>query len=163
MKTICSVKVWLAIFVLGLFLVGMGCESKKTASVEQPKQKEDPNSPCALLTKEEVQAVLKQKLEEPKRDDILCIYESVVKSPSATLVVQLNPTEPEAFMQNRKDFMKGPNPFKPVEGLGENAYFYNESLNVLAKKRALSMRFEGTKPSEDDIINLAKKAVERIR
>ncbi len=163
MKTVGSVKVWLAVLMVGFLVVVTGCESQKTASVEQPKQKEDLNSPCALLTKEEVEAVLKQKLEEPKRDDILCIYESVVKSPSAALVVQLNPTEPEAFMQNRKDFMNGPNPFKSVEGLGEDAYFYNEGLNVLVKKRSLSMRVEGTKPSEDDIVELAKKAVERIR
>ncbi len=160
MKTPYGIKVIWVIFTLCSFFVGTGCEMKKTAVAKE--EKKDKNGPCALLSKEEVEAVLKQKLEEPKRDDTICIYESVQRSPSVFLKVQLNPVEADIFMQNRKDFMSK-DTFKSIDGVGENAYFFNGELNILAKNHGLSMRIEGGQTSEDDIVGLAKKAVERIQ
>ncbi len=160
MKTVDSMKVRLVIFTLCFFFVGTGCETKKTAVAKE--EKKDKNGPCALLSREEVEAVLKQKLKEPKRDDIICIYESVSASPYVFLKVQLNPVEADMFMQNRKDFMNKDS-FKSIDGVGDNAYFFNGELNILAKKHALSMRVEGGQISEDDIIGLAKKAAEKIQ
>jgi hypothetical protein len=165
MGTANGMKVCLVILMLGFFFIGTGCETGKTGAVGQaksPEKKNDLNNPCELLSKKEVGAVLKQELEEPKRDDIICTYESVQRSPSVFLNLQLNPVDPAMFMQNRKDFT-GKGSFKPVDGIGDNAYFFNGQLNILAKDRGLSMRIEGDQPSEDDLLMLAKKAVERIK
>ena len=158
MKTVDSMKVCLVIITLCFFVVGTGCETKKPGLAKE--EKKDKNGTCALLSKEEVEAVLKQKLKEPKSDDIICIYESVAASPYVSLNVQLNPVEKDIFMQNRKDFMKKES-FKSIDGVGDNAYFYNSQLNILAKNHELSLRIEGG--AEDDIIRLAKKAVEKIQ
>jgi len=76
--------------------------------------------------------------------------------------VQLNPVETDVFMQNRKDFTNKDS-FKSVDGVGDNAYFFNGQLNILAKNHDLSMSIEGGQTSEDYIRRPAKKAVERIQ
>ena len=48
-------------------------------------------------------------------------------------------------------------------GVGENAYFFNGQLNILAKKRELSLMIDGGRSSEGNIIKLAQKAVKRIK
>jgi hypothetical protein len=163
MKTIKSLKVCLVIFMICSFFIVVNCETKKTGSVEQVEQQEvKKDLTCTLLSKEEVEAVLKRKFKEPKPDDILCIYETAESSPFISLVVQLNPTEPDIFMKTREDFMKIGTTFKSIDGIGDSAYFYNEQLNVLSKNHELSLRIQGGLPSEDNFKELAKKAVDRI-
>lgn len=162
----------LSVGVLLSVLLSADCETKKTGTEGQTGQKEvkkiafDPKIPCNLLTKEEVEAVMKQRVREPQPQDYACTYESVDSSKFTSLIFSLEDVDAPGLFRGMKEyFEKSGKKLIIVEGVGDGAYFFEKELHVLKGKyffHFLSSGNEGYELREDAIKSLAKTAVDKL-
>ncbi len=160
------------VVVLFCLVLGAGCETKKTGSAGQAAQKEmkkiafDPKNPCNLLTKEEVEAVMKQKVGEPQPQDYACSYESADSTKLSSLIFSLEDVEAAGLFKGmRETFKQSGAEVKEVEGVGDGAYFSHKMLHVLKGKYFFhfsSVGNEGYELTEEAIKSLAKTAMEKL-
>ena len=166
--------IWLGLIVIVLLslLVAVGCDTNKTGSVDKAGQKVkkivfDPKNPCNMLTKDEAEAVIKQKVKDPQPQDYACTYESIDSKKFTSLIFSLEVvTDAGLFFNGMRDrFEESGKQVKQVGGIGESAYFYEKALHVLKGRyifHFLSSGSEGYELNEDAIKNLAKMAVDKL-
>ena len=164
---------WSFLSVVGLLLLvfAVGCETKKSGSANAEGQKIkrivfNPQNPCNLLTKDEVEAVMKQKVKEPEPQDYACTYESVDSAKFTSLIFMLEHTDAAGLFKGmREHFEKSGQPVKSVEGVGDGAFFQEKELHVLKGKYFFhfqSSGSEGYELKEDAIKSLAKTGVDKL-
>jgi hypothetical protein len=162
----------LSVVVLLSLALAVGCETKKTGSADKAAQRAkkkivfDPKNPCNLLTKEEVEAVMKQKVKEREPQDYACSYESIDSSKPASLIFSLEHEDAAGLFEGMREyFKKSGSEVKQVEGVGDGAYFSQKQLHVLKGKYLFhfqSVGNEGYELTEEAIRSLAKAAVDKL-
>jgi hypothetical protein len=155
----------LMVIVLIALLVALGCDTSKTGRVGQ-KLVFDPKNPCNILTKDEVEAVIKQKVKDPQPQNYACTYESVDSKKFTSLIFSLEATDAAGLFKGMRDhFEKSGKPVKQVAGVGAGAFFYERELHILKGNyffHFLSSGNEGYELNEDAIRTLAKTAVDKL-
>ena len=158
----------LVVVVLIAFLVAAGCDTGKTGSAGKAKQELvfDPKNPCNILTKEEVEAVIKQKVKDPQPQDYACTYESADSQKFTSLIFSLEDADAAGLFKGMKElFEKSGKPVKAVEGMGDGAFVYEKELHVLKGKYFFHFQSSGNKGyelDEDAIRHLARTAVDKL-
>ena len=157
---------YICFVILLFFIFAAGCETKKTGAAKDKKLVFIPKNPCNLLTKEEVEAVMKQKVKEPQPQDYACTYESMDSVKFTSLLFMLEDVDAaELFKGMRQDFEKSGKPVKQVDGIADGAYFQGKDLHVLKGKfffHFQSVGNEGCELGEEAIKSLAKTAVDKL-
>lgn len=155
----------LTVIVLIASLVALGCDTSKTGKAGK-KLVFDPKNPCNILTKDEVESVVKQKVTDPQPQDYACTYESVDSSKFTSLIFTLGDVDSAGLFKGMRDhFEKSGKPVKQVEAIGDGAYFYEKELHVLKGKylfRFLSSGNAGYELNEEAIKALARTAVDKL-
>ena len=172
MKNTKTIWVGLIVIVLLALLVTIGCDTNKNGSVDKAGQKIkkivfDPKNPCNLLTKDELEAVIKQKVRDPQPQDYACTYESVDSKKFTSLIFSLEAGDATGllFSGMRNRFEESGKPVKQVAGVGDGAYFYEKALNVLKGRYIFHFQSSGNagyELNEDVIKNLAKMVVDKL-
>jgi hypothetical protein len=120
---------------------------------------------CSLLTKEEVGAVLKSQMENPKFFVNECTYRAVQPSPIKEFTIQIMADAGSGFNYNKESGKRQGRRIREVQGIGSNAYFDDSYFHVLKGNSWLTFglaEFERHVSSEGMVMNLAKKAVDRL-
>jgi hypothetical protein len=86
---------------------------------------------CSLLTKEEVGAVLKQRVEEPRFFVNECSYRVIQPSPIKEFSIQISKDDGSGFNHNREFGRRQGRRIKEVQGIGSAAYFDDAHFHVL--------------------------------
>jgi hypothetical protein len=160
----------LSVIVLLALLVALGCDTKRTGSADKAEQKKivfDPRNPCSILTKDEVEAVFRQKIKDPRPEDYACIYETLDPKKFTSLTLSLDSVnDPNLLFYGMRDrFKDSGRPVKQLEGIGEGAYFHEKALHVLKERYIFHFQSrgnEGYELNEDAITNLAKTAIDKL-
>ncbi len=172
MKTTGTTLGWLSVVVVLFLTLVFGCDMGKSGPADKAGQKDvkrivfDPKNPCNLLTKEEVESVMKQKIGEPQPQDHACSYESVDSTKLSSLLFTVSDVDAAESVKGMRDhFEKSGMPVKAVAGVGDGAYFQEKDLHVLKGKYLFSFQSVGNKGyelGEDAIKTLAKTAVDKL-
>ncbi len=160
----------LSVIVLVSLLVALGCDTGRTGSSDKAGQKKfafDPKNPCNLLTKEEVEAAIRQKVKDPSSQEYACTYETMDSKNFTSLTLSVDSvSDPEYLFNGMRDrFKDSGRPVKQVEGVGEGAYFYEKALHVLKGRHIFhfqSSGSEGYELNEEAVRNLAKTAIDKL-
>jgi hypothetical protein len=162
---------FLSIVVLLLLMFAVGCETKKTGSANEAGKKIErivftPKNPCNLLTKDEVETVMKQKVRDPQPQDYACTYESIDSVKFTSLIFSLEDVDADGLFKGiREHFEKSGKQVKPVEGVGDSAFFQDKELHILKGKYFFHFQSsgnEGYELKEEAIKSLAKTAVDKL-
>jgi hypothetical protein len=162
----------LSVVALLSLTLAVGCETKKSASTDKAAQKEikkivfDPKNPCNLLTKGEVEAVMKQEVKGPNPLDYACSYESIDSSKWSSLMFLLEHGDAAGLFEDMRQLLKKKGiEVKQIEGIGDGAYFSEETLFVLKGEyffRFMSDGLKGYELTEEEIRSLAKAAIDKL-
>jgi len=114
---------------------------------------------CSLLTKSDVESALNRKMKEPEKAGNGCVY-ATVDIPYDILIVEVEKGGISGFNQNKKNKAKA-GKMKPVEGLGDDAYYDDRQLNILKKRDWISL--QSSSLSLQTLQGLAKKVMERLK
>jgi hypothetical protein len=169
MKLSGMVKVFFSVLLLSVILCSVSCQTVPGGSVQQPAggspaQTYRSEKLCSLLTKEEVGAVLKMKIAEPKFFVNECTYKPAQPSSFVGFNIQISKDDGSEFNYNKESGKKQGRKILEVKGIGDSAYFDDAFLNVLKGNVWLnfSTSSHGRHPSKEAIKTLAKKAVDRL-
>lgn len=168
MKLSGVVKVFFSILITSIFLCLLSCQTVPGGSVQQifgssPAQTSYRSEKlCTLLTKEEVGAVLKMEMAEPKFFVNECTYKPVKSSSFPGFSIQVSTDDGSGFNYNKESGKKQRRRIIEVKGIGDSAYFDDAFLNVL-KGNVWLLFSAGSNPSKEAMKTLAKKAVDRLR
>jgi hypothetical protein len=168
MKNLEIRRCFLSVVILLFLVFTVGCETKKSGSAKTGGQKIvfNPQNPCNLLTKDEVEAVMKQKVKEPEPQAYACTYESVDSVKFTSLIFSLEHTDAAGLFKGmREHFEKTGQQVKPVEGVGDGAFFQGKELHVLKGKYFFHFQSSGNEAyelREDAIKSLAKTGVDKL-
>ncbi|RPJ06576.1 MAG: hypothetical protein EHM36_06805, partial [Deltaproteobacteria bacterium] len=174
MKHLRMEKVMIGALLTSLFLIAVSCQTLpegKPAPGGMTEQERPVRSTfnrerlCSLLTKEEVGAVLKQKMEEPKFFVSECTYRVVQPSPLKAFSIQISTDDGSGFNYNKESGKRQGRRVREVQGIGNGAYFDDAHFHVLKGNAWLTFglaTFERGPSSEEMITNLAKKAADRV-
>ena len=166
-------KVFFSILLLSVFSFIIGCETipireatqnddaEQEVSVQSTFKKEDL---CSLLSKQEVGALLKKKMEDPEFFINQCTYKVVQPSALSELSIEISFDDGSGFNYNKKSGRELGRKIREVKGIGDAAYFDGGHFSVI--KGNIWLIFwtgsSGKHPSENVIKALAKKAVDRL-
>ncbi|MFZ2196759.1 MAG: hypothetical protein WAV13_03435 [Thermodesulfovibrionales bacterium] len=166
-------KVFFSILWLSVFSFLLGCETipireaiqnddtEPEVSVQSTFKKEDL---CSLLSKQEVGALLKKKMEDPEFFINQCTYKVVQPSPLSEFSIEISFDDGSGFNYNKKSGKEQGRKIRDVKGIGDAAYFDGGHLNVI--KGHVWLIFwtgsSGKHPEEKVMKALAKKAVDRL-
>jgi hypothetical protein len=163
-------KIFFGFMLSCALLCAFGCETIPGGAVQKPfsgSAAEDYRSEklCTLLTKEEVGAVLKMQMAEPKFFVNECTFKPAQPSSLISFNIQISTDDGSQFNFNRESGKKQGRKIVDVKGIGDGAYFDDSFLNVLKGNVWLnfSTASHGRHPTKTAIKTLAKKAVDRIR
>jgi hypothetical protein len=130
-----------------------------------------PRSPCEVLTKQEVEAVLGAKVSDPVRRADACHFDPVGR-PAHGIIVTVYWTRGERHMESTrmaeqmsrnaggtlyKEFGRSND---AVKDLGDDALFLLKTLNVL--KGDAFLKIDADHYSSEQVIALARKALSRL-
>jgi hypothetical protein len=174
MKPFGMIKVFFSVLLPSLFLITVSCQTVpdgKPAPIVKTEQERSVQPTfnreklCSLLTKEEVGAVLKQKMEEPRFFVRECTYKAVQPSLLKEFSVSISTDDGSGFNYNKESGRKQDRRVREVQGIGNSAYFDDAHFHVLKGNSWLTFGSAaefGHHPSEEMIKTLAKKAVDRL-
>ncbi len=174
MKSFGLVKVFFSVLWLCVCLLTVSCHtvsgsnpvsSGKAEQERLSQQTFRKDNLCSLLTKEEVGALLKRKMEDPKFFVNECTYKAVQPSPLKEFSIQISTDDGSGFNYNKESGKKQGRKIREVQGIGNAAYFDDSHFNVLKGNNWLTFGTaanSGDHPSEELIKALAKKAVDRL-
>lgn len=170
MKTSGRLKYFLGVLLTCALFCAAGCETIPDGAVRKPYSGSSAEAYrseklCALLTKEEVGAVLKTKMAEPKFFANECTFKPAQPSSLISFNIQVSTDDGSQFSYNRESGKKQGRKIVDVRGIGDSAYFDDSFLNVLKGNVWLnfSTASHGRHPTKAAIKALAKKAVDRIQ
>lgn len=170
MKSSGILKFFFGSLLTGILLCAAGCETIPGGAVQKPfsgfsAETYRSEKLCTLLTKEEVGAVLKAKMGEPKFFVNECTFKPAQPSPLISFNIQISTDDGSQFNYNRESGKKQGRRIMDVKGIGDSAYFDDSFLNVLKGNVWLnfSTASHGRHPTKTMIKALAKKAVDRIQ
>ena len=151
-------------------LVALGCDTGRSGSADKTGEQKiafDPKNPCSILTKDEVEAVIKQKVKDPSPQEYACTFETIDAKKFTRIILSLDSVNDPEFLFNgmRDRFKESGRPVKPVAGVGEGAFFYEKALHVLKKRYIFHFQSsgnEGYELTEEAITNLARTAVDKL-
>lgn len=160
----------LIVIVLIALLVALGCDTGKSGSADKAGQKKfafDPKNPCDILTKGEVEAVIRQTIKDPQPQEYACIYETGDPGKFTSLTLSLDSVnDPELLFNGMRDrFKDSGRPLRQVPGIGEGAFFFEKTLHVLKKRYIFHFQSsgkEGYELNEEAIQNLARTAIDKL-
>ncbi len=136
-------------------------DTEQQQSVQSTFKKEDL---CSLLSKKEVGALLKKKMEEPEFFINQCKYKVVQPSALKEFSIEISYDDGSGFEYNRRSGREQGRKIRQVKDVGDAAYLDGEHLHVL--KGHVWLIFwtgsSGKHPSEKVMKALAKKAVDRL-
>jgi hypothetical protein len=136
-------------------------DTEREGSVQSIFKKEEL---CSLLSKKEVGALLKKKMEDPEFFINQCKYRVVQPSALSEFSIEISYDDGSGFEYNRRSGREQGRKIKQVKDIGDAAYFDGGHLNVL--KGHVWLIFwtgsSGKHPSEKVMKALAKKAVDRL-
>ncbi len=119
---------------------------------------------CSLLSKKEVGAILKKKMEEPEFFINQCKYKVVQPSALKEFSIEISYDDGSGFEYNRRSGREQGRKIRQVKDVGDAAYLDGEHLHVL--KGHVWLIFwtgsSGKHPSEKVMKALAKRAVDRL-
>ena len=175
MKPFGMVKVFFRVLWPSVFLFTLSCQtvpsskpvpSGQAEQVRTSQQTFRKENLCSLLTKEEVGAILKRKMEDPKFFVSHCTYKAVQPSPLEEFDIQISTDDGSGFNYNKESGRKQGRRIREVQGIGNAAYFDDASFNVLKGNYWLNFGTAASSPehhpTEEVIKALAKKAVDRL-
>ena len=175
MKHFGMVKVFFRVLWPSFFLFALSCQTVPTSKpvpsgqaeqVRNSQQTFRKENLCSLLTKEEVGAILKRKMEDPKFFVSHCTYKAVQPSPLEEFDIQISTDDGSGFNYNKESGKKQGRRIREVQGIGHAAYFDDASFNVLKGNYWLNFGTAASSPehhpTEEVIKALAKKAVDRL-
>jgi hypothetical protein len=174
MKPFGIVRVFFSVLLLSMFCITVSCQTVpdgKPAPIVKTEQERsvqpsfNKEKLCSLLTKEEVGAVLKRKMEDPKFFVNECTYKVVQPSPVKEFTIQIETDNGTGFNYNKESGKRQGRRIREVQGIGSSAYFDDPYFHVLKGNSWLTFglaQFERHPSSEEMIMNLAKKAVDRL-
>jgi hypothetical protein len=185
-------RISLSLVVVIALAIVTGCVKQKRGTVDDASQKRgtaddasqksvkkitfDPKNTCALLKKEEVEVLMKQKLMNLEPYEGFCNYWSQKpKYISFEITVRI-PDDPRGDLKGMKELMqkdasKHGHVIKQVDGIGDGAFFQvipreNETyIHVVKGKYYFVFRSRGDKGyelSEDAVKGLVKTVLGRI-
>lgn len=166
-------KIMLGALLMPLFLMAASCQTvsdgkpagdgmAKHGPAAQPAFNRE--RLCSLLTKEEVGAVLKQRMEEPRFFVNECSYRVIQPSPIKEFSIQISKDDGSGFNYNRESGKRQGRRITEVQGIGSAAYFDDAHFHVLKGNSWLTFglaTFERN-GSDEMIKALAKKAADRL-
>jgi len=164
-----------------------GCNATKSSSstVAQPESRNavsaapasDPGLPdvCKLLTKEEAGAILGEAVRDPEPGGIggnkICDYKTVKVHGGIlfySIHIAIIPEKQQAWDIGKKLHSEAKE-LRPVAGLGEDAYFLLDDLEILSKQRSVTINVmksidkpEHAKAVEEAEKMVAQKALSRL-
>lgn len=168
------IRIFSSALLLSLFLITVSCQTVqdgKPAPIIKTEQEHsvqptfNKEKLCSLLTKEEVGAVLKQKMEEPSFFVRECTYKVAQPSRLKEFSVSISTDDASGFNYNKESGRKQGRRVREVQGIGNSAYFDDAHFHVLKGNSWLTFGSAaefGHHPSEEMIKTLAKKAVDRL-
>jgi hypothetical protein len=141
-------------FALGLLL--SGCDSKNSspaASTQPTSSTAAPTSgaapalphPCKLLTNDEAESILGEPVREPEAGSLggnrICDYRSIKLHGGIapySIHIALSPEKRESWDADKKLHLDS-NEARPVSGIGEDAYFLLDDLQIYAKQLSVNI------------------------
>ena len=174
MKPLSTMKTFFAILLPCAFLFAVSCQTAPNSKpVPSDKAEQERSSQqtfrkenlCSLLTKEEVGALLKRKMEDPKFFVNECTYKAVQPSPLKEFSISISTDDGSGFNYNKESGKKQGRRIREVQGIGNGAYFDDGHFHVLKGNHWLTFgtaASSGHHPPEEVIKALAKKAVDRL-
>jgi hypothetical protein len=174
MKLFSMTKTFFSILLPCVFLLAVSCQTVPSSNPVPSGQAEQERSSqqtfrkenlCSLLTKEEVGAVLKRKMEDPKFFVRTCTYKAVQPSPLKEFSISISTDDGSGFNYNKESAKKEGLRIREVQGIGNGAYFCYGHFHVLKGNHWLTFGTAASSehhPSEEVIIALAKKAADRL-
>ena len=170
MKSSGILKLFLGALLTCALICAAGCETVPGGAVRKPfggalADAYRSDKLCTLLTKEEVGAVLKTKMAEPKFFVNECTFKPAQPSSLISFSIQISTDDGSQFNYNRESGKKSGRRIVDVRGIGDSAYFDDSFLNVLKGNVWLnfSTASHGRHPTKTAIKALAIKAVDRIQ
>ncbi len=157
------------ILLLLVFVVGCGTQKAGSPTGFGQKIKRiifNPKNPYNLLKKDEVEAVMKQKVKEPQPQDYTCTYESVDSVKFTSLIFSLEDADAAGLFKGMREyFEKSGKPVKPVERVGDGAFFREKELHALKGKYFFHFQSsgnEGYELGEEAIKSLTRTAIDKL-
>jgi len=154
-----------------------GCNATKSSTVAQPESRNavsaapasDPGLPdvCKLLTKEEAGAILGEAVRDPEPGGIggnkICDYKTVKVHGGIlfySIHIAIIPEKQQAWDIGKKLHSEAKE-LRPVAGLGEDAYFLLDDLEILSKQRSVTINVMKSidKPDHAKAVEEAEKMV----
>ena len=160
----------LIVIVLIALLVALGCDTGGTGPAGKTAKRKfafDPKNPCNLLTKGEVEAVVRQTIKDPQPQEYACIYETGDPGKFTSLTLSLDAVnDPELLFNGMRDrFKESGRPVRQVPGIGEGAFFFEKSLHALKGRYIFHFQSsgkEGYELNEEALQNLARTALDKL-
>ncbi len=173
MKRFGMLKVFVGVLLLSVFSLMLGCQTVQTREAAQGADTEreasaqstfNKDNLCSLLSKQEVGALLKKKIEDPEFSINECTYKVVQPSSLKEFSIQISTDDGSGFNYNKESGKDRGRKIREVKGIGDAAYFDDGHLHVL--KGHVWLIFwtgsSGKHPSEKVMKALAKKAADRL-
>src|ERR1700730_3200574 len=143
---------------LAILLCLAACNSNKTPSsaASQSETSSAPTTttaggdsalpdPCKLITKDEAEAILGEPVRDPEPGDIggnkICDYQTIKVHGGVlpySIHIAITPEQQQVWDAGKK-LHAGAKELRPVAGLGDDAYFLLDDLEILSKQRSIAI------------------------
>lgn len=160
-----------------LCLAGCNAPKSPSSTVSQPESRNavsaaaasDSGLPdvCKLLTKEEAEAILGEPVRDPEPGGIggnkICDYKTVKVHGGIlpySIHIAITPEKPQTWDIGKKLHIEAKE-LRPVAGLGDDAYFLLDDLEILSKQRSVTINVLKNidKPDHAKAVQEAEKMV----
>jgi Protein of unknown function (DUF3558) len=173
-----------AVLLVGLCFFVAACNSNKSASsgnassasqaatgstaspAATPEQSALPD-PCALLTKAEAEEILGEPVRDPEANSLggnrICDYKTVKVHGGVlpySIHIAITPEKQNVWDAGKK-LHTDAKELRPAPGLGDDAYFLLDDLQILSKERAININVMKAvdQPNHAKVVEAGEKAV----
>jgi hypothetical protein len=141
--------------------------SSTDANKPAPAQESSLPDPCTLLTKAEAESILGSPVKDPESNNLggnkICDYNTVKLYGGIapySIHIAITPETRQVWDAGRK-LHANPNELHPVAGLGEEAYFVTDELDIFSNQRSINVTVlkDIDRPTHMKSVQEAEKAV----